>query len=82
MSDGDVPERGEAVDVALAVCAVDVDALAALEEHRLLVEVGVEERVHPVIEVVLNERAVLGVVHWSAPWDSGGLWRQGYGLDG
>ena len=67
MADRDVPEGGEAIDVLPAVSAVDIDALAALEHHRLLVEVGVEERVHPVIEVILDECAVLGVVHWWAP---------------
>ena len=69
VSDGDVPERRQAVDVALTVGSVDVDALSALEHDRLLVEVGMEERVHPVVEVILNERAVLGVIHCWAPLD-------------
>ena len=73
MTDGDVPEGGESVDVFAAVSAVDVDALTAFEEHRFLMEVRVEERVNPVVQVVLDECAVLGVVHWWAPEDWAGL---------
>ena len=64
---GDVPEGREAVDVAGPVGTVDIDPLAVVEEDRFLVEVGVEEGVDPMLEIVFDECSVLGVVHVGSP---------------
>ena len=58
-----VPERRQTVDVARPVRPEHVNPLAALNQHRRLVPRRVKQRMHPVVEVVLHERAVLRVVH-------------------
>ena len=55
MAHVDVPETGQAVEIAPAVDVSQPDSLAALENDRVLVRLAMVERVNEVVEVVLHE---------------------------